>query len=84
MMVRPEYWIQYFENMEYKELVEEKNRLVDFIKSYEEKASTDSWTFEDCEMIPSLDVRYWYSLEYLSRLCALMHDKFEVPEVSGF
>ena len=83
-MVRPEYWIKYFEDKEYKELVEEKNRLVAFITSYEEKASSDSWTTEDCEAALSLDVRYWYSLEYLSRLCALMHDKFEVPEVSGF
>lgn len=63
MMVRPEYWIKYFEDKEYKELVEEKNRLVAFITSYEEKASSDSWTTKDCEAALSLDVRYWYSLE---------------------
>ncbi len=72
MMISPESYIDELKNKTYKELIEEKNKLLKEISDFENNKIAD----EEYNINPSPDVIYQCNLLYLSKLCELIADKF--------
>ena len=72
MMISPESYIVELKNTTYKELIEEKNKLLKEISDFENNKIAD----EEYNINPSPDVIYQCNLLYLSKLCELIADKF--------
>ncbi len=75
MMIPPELYIEELENADYLELIEERNRLISRIKSFEMDDMKDKGGIE-MDVCPSPDVRYQFNLKYLAQLCNLMQEKY--------
>ena len=83
MMISPASYIEHLQDAGYLELIEERDRLLRFIKEYEGRdiagyRSGDGWSVH-----PQPDVRYQVYLEYLSELCSLMQEKYNHDYVWG-
>ena len=72
MMISPESYIDELKNKTYKELIEEKNKLLKEISDFENNKIAD----EEYNINPSPDVIYQCNLLYLSKLCELIADRF--------
>ena len=83
MMISPASYIEKFEDSEYLQLIEERNRLLAFIKDYEKKDIAGDRSGEEWSIHPQPDVRYQMYLEYLSELCNLMREKYNAEYVWG-
>ncbi|MCR5632455.1 MAG: hypothetical protein K6F60_03075 [Eubacterium sp.] len=76
MMISPQGYIDEVKDYPYDKLIEERNKLINSIMSFEKSyfagdRSGDAWN--NC---PSPDVVYQCELEYLSELCAFMQERF--------
>ncbi len=83
MMISPGAYIKQFENADYMELIEERNRLISFINwfemnEYRNDRSSDEWKYK-----PSPETRYRMYFHYLALICFLMHDKYGDEYVTG-
>ncbi len=78
MMISPEGYIEEKKNKSYKELIKEKEILLDEISKFEKDMANNNYKLkEDSEIIcPSPDVVYQCNLLYLSKLTELLADKF--------
>ncbi len=83
MMISPEAYIDRFKGAEYLDLISERDRLIRFIKEYEEKDIAGDRSGKEWGIYPQPDVRYQVYLEYLSRLCMLMMEKYNEDYVWG-
>ncbi len=83
MMISPASYIDKFEDAEYLQLIEERDRLLAFIKNYEEKDIAGDRSGEEWSIHPQPDVRYQMYLEYLGELCNLMREKYNTDYVWG-
>lgn len=83
MMISPEAYIDRFKGAEYLDLITERDRLIRFIKEYEEKDIAGDRSGKEWDIHPQPDVRYQVYLEYLSRLCVLMSEKYNEEYVWG-
>ena len=83
MMISPASYIEKFEDAEYLRLIEERDRLLAFIKDYEKKDIAGDRSGEEWSIHPQPDVRYQMYLEYLSELCNLMREKYNAEYVWG-
>ena len=83
MMISPEAYIDRFNGAEYLDLITERDCLIRFIKEYEEKDIAGDRSGKEWDIHPQPDVRYQVYLEYLSRLCVLMSEKYNEDYVWG-
>ncbi len=83
MMISPESYIKEFEDAGYRRLIQERNHLVNFIKKFEKDEMAGDRSGFDWRISPSPEVRYQLYLEYLSKLCLLMRDKYNQDYVNG-
>lgn len=83
MMISPEAYIEHFEDAEYLDLIKERDRLMQFITQYEEEDIAGDRSGKGWGIHPQPDVRYQVYLEYLSRLCVLMSEKYNKDFVWG-
>ena len=83
MMISPEAYIDELKNAEYLQLIEERNRLVTYIREYEEKDIKGDRSGEEWSISPGPDVRYQVYLQYLSKLCGFMYEKYNQEYVWG-
>ena len=83
MMISPASYIEHLQDAGYLELIEERDRLLRFIKEYEEKDIAGDRSGDEWRVHPQPDVRYQVYLEYLSELCSLMQEKYNHDYVWG-
>ncbi len=83
MMIPPEDYIAGLKNKSYPELIKSRDKLIQYLRDYEEKEmagdrSDPEWY---CHPLPS--VRYQVYFEYLAELCRLMHERYNEEYVWG-
>ena len=83
MIISPEAYIDRFKGTEYLDLITERDRLIRFITEYEEKDIAGDRSGKGWGIHPQPNVRYQVYLEYLSRLCVLMSEKYNKDYVWG-
>lgn len=83
MMISPSSYIDRFKDVEYLDLIKERNHLMKFIIEYEEKDIAGDRSGEEWGIHPQPDVRYQIYLEYLGELCALMSERYNQDYVWG-
>lgn len=79
MMISPELYVEEMKDKDYKELIEEKDDLVDEIRAFEHGELPAHFYFMD----PSPEVRYQMNLEYLGKLCDYMTERFRDEYICG-
>ena len=72
MMISPEGYVNLYKSKTYKELLKVRDELIDEIKDFEKNGGANQPL-----MCPSLDTVYQCNLLYLSKLCELIHEKYE-------
>ncbi len=72
----PASYIERIKDDEYMELIEERERLLKFIRWYEEQDKAGDRSGEEWNYNPRPDVRYQAYLGHLSELCSLMQEKY--------
>lgn len=72
MMVSPETFIENLKGKSYNELLEEREKLLNDIYSFEKKQNK----FKEIFISPSPEVRYQVNLQYLGKLCELIAIKY--------
>ena len=83
MMLSPSSYIETFENAGYPELMEERERLLAFIREYEAKDRGGDRSGGEWSIDPQPDVRYRMALEYLGALCDLMGKRYNADSAWG-
>ena len=83
MMISPASYIEHLQDAQYLELIEERDRLLQFIKEYEAKDIAGDRSGDEWSVHPQPDVRYQVYLEYLSEICGLMQEKYNHDYVWG-
>ncbi len=72
MMICPETYINTQKRKTYKELIKERNKLINDIKNFENGIMKNSYLTID----PAPEVIYQYNLMYLRELCKLILEKY--------
>ena len=83
MMIDPKGYVVLLKDSDYFALMEERDRLISFIKDFEEKEISGDRTSDEWLIHPQPDVRYQVYLEYLSELCCYMQDRYNKDYVWG-
>ena len=83
MMISPDSYIMRFKDSDYNELIKERDRLIEWIREYEENEKKGDRSGEEWKICPSPDVRYQCNLEYLAKLCNLMQARYNTEYVWG-
>ena len=83
MMKNPEYYAVQWKDAAYPELMAERDRLLYFIRDYEEKEKAGDRSGDEWLIHPQPDVLYQVYLEYLGVLCRLMQEKYNRDYVWG-
>ena len=73
MMISPLNYIDNLKDKTYEELLVERDRLLDEIKSFEQSSNE---TIIPIVVTPGPDVKYQVYLDYLSELCKLIKEKY--------
>ena len=76
MMISPEGYLALLKGDSFEELVAERKRLVDEINELEEIVYEKVHKDERWQINPQPDVQYQMMLEYLSKLCILISEKY--------
>ena len=79
MMVSPESYIDEIKDKSYKELLKERDELLEEIKDFEEAKELENENMIEIPEIiidPSPEVVYQCNLEYLGELCKLISEKY--------
>lgn len=72
MMISPETFIDNLKDKSYSELLEEREKLLNDIYSFEKKPNKSNGIF----ISPSPEVRYQVNLQYLGKICELIAKKY--------
>ena len=83
MMRGPASYIESLKDVEYLELIKERDRLIRFIRKYEKKDVAGDRSGNEWSIHPLPDVRYQVYLEYLAELCKYMSKKYNQEYVWG-
>lgn len=83
MMVSPDMYIQDLESYDYDTLIEERGKLIADIVEYETKEKSGDRAGDEWMMHPSPEVIYQMNLEYLSKLCLIMKERYSEDYVWG-
>ena len=83
MMISPGFYIKTFEGAKYLQLIQERDRLLNYIKEYEGKDIAGDHSGREWSINPKPNVRYQLYLDYLSALCSLMREKYNREYVWG-
>ena len=84
-MMSPDAFIQCVKNESYTNLMQRRENLLMAIHQFERDIMRGDRGDPSRSCHPSPDVRYRMNLEYLSRLCSLMHEKYHQEYVwSGY
>lgn len=80
-MISPDTYAKRLDGASLQELIDERNGLIEFIRSFEENCidfeaqkllqDGDEWM-----ICPGPDVRYQMYLEYLGKVCAVIRERF--------
>lgn len=76
MMMSPETFISTLENSSYEEMISERDELIESIKWFEKTYAEKEGNLGP-QLYPSQESVYQMNLEYLSRLCILIEEKFQ-------
>ncbi len=82
-MISPASYIARFENADYSDLIEERNRLIAYIRDFEKKEIAGDRSGEKWQINLDPTVIYQCYLEYLAELCKLMKKKYNEEYVWG-
>ena len=82
-MPAPWVYIKEFESKEYSDLIVEREKLLKFIKRFEEKEKEGDRSEREWNMDPHAEVRYQMYIWYLAELCELMYKKYNSDYVHG-
>lgn len=82
-MISPVSYIARFENADYSDLINERNRLIVYILDFEKKEIAGDRSGEDWQINPDPTVIYQCYLNYLAELCDLMKKKYNEEYVWG-
>lgn len=83
MMIGSKMYIDEVKDYPYEKLIKERNKLAKSIKHFEKTFFAGDKSGEEWHYCPSPDVVYQCELEYLSELCAFMHEKFNTDYIWG-
>jgi len=83
MMISPETYISDFMTADYHDLMKERDRLIRYIRKYEKSECAGDRSGDEWNVNPSPDVRYQCHLEYLAKICSLMHKRYNAEYVWG-
>lgn len=83
MMISPEMYVEQFSDASYYEMIKERDNLIRYIRKYEKLEKAGDRSGEEWMIDPQPDVRYQMYLEYLSKLCACMKEKYNKEYVWG-
>ncbi len=83
MMISPEMYVEQFSDVSYYEMIKERDNLIRYIRKYEKLEKAGDRSGEKWMIDPQPDVRYQMYLEYLSKLCACMKEKYNKEYVWG-
>ncbi len=83
MMISPGSYIDNLKGASYMKLIKERNSLIRSVQGFERKEKAGNRAEEDWEICPSPEVVYQTKLEYLSKLCAFMAEKYNDDYVWG-
>ena len=75
MMISPQTYVMMLEDKSYRELIEERDRLIDEIRELEEMVLNRDPLDEAWLMCPNPETRYGVGLEYLAELCHYMSER---------
>ena len=76
MMISPDMYMKSHENDSFEQLIEERDSLVEYVKELEEIVFAGDKSDPAWNILPGPDVQYQMQLEYLSKICMLMCEKF--------
>ena len=83
MMVSPESYAALWKDAAYPDMMTERDRLLYFVRDYEEKEKAGDRSGDEWRIHPQPDVLYQVYLEYLGVLCRLMQETYNRDYVSG-
>ncbi|MCR5736591.1 MAG: hypothetical protein K6G64_02955 [Eubacterium sp.] len=83
MMISPEVYVEMLKDYSLEELIEERDELIEEMKALEEKVFSGDRTSEEWQIVPTPEVRYQESLEYVAEICKLLHEKYNKEIVWG-
>lgn len=83
MMISPDYYIMMHKNDSFEELIKERKSLQRKIASLEKIIFVKENVLEEPMVMPGPDVQYQMGLQYLSKLCEFICDKYNKEVVHG-
>ena len=83
MMIPPKDYIASLKDKSYLELIKCRDKLIQYLRDYEEKEMAGDRSDPEWLCHPSPEVRYQMSFEYLAELCQLMHERYNEEYVWG-
>ena len=82
MMIDPKGFVETLKEEPYERLIKERDRLIRSIRRFE-KEEREGCSEGEIVMCPSPDVIYQMELQYLSKLCVFMYEKYNTEYVWG-
>ena len=76
MMISPESYLSEHKNDTFEELIKERDSLIEDIRELEKLVYTEDRSSEEWRFNPGPDVRYQMDLDYLSKLCEFISQKY--------
>lgn len=83
MMISPDYYIMMHKNDSFEELIKERKSLQRKIASLEKIVFAKENDHEEPMVMPGPDVQYQMGLQYLSKLCEFICEKYNREVVHG-
>ncbi len=83
MMISPGNYAETLKDKSYLDLIRERDRLIRFMRKYEENEKAGDRNGPAWSICPGPDVVYQMYFEYLAALCNLMHRKYNEEYVWG-
>lgn len=83
MMISPEMYVEEHRNDSFEELIETRDDLVEELKSLEKIAFDKEQKGNAWDICPGPDVQYQMTLEYLAKLCMVLHEKYNDECICG-
>lgn len=76
MMISSEMYAEDHKTDTFEELIEIRDNLVDELKTLEKIIFDKEQKDKEWDICPGPDVQYQMTLEYLSKLCIVLHEKY--------
>lgn len=76
MMISPGVYAEQLKDKSYRELLQERDELLAYIRTFEENGKKGDRTGKEWQRMPSPDVQYQMDLEYLAAVCLVLAEKY--------